>query len=480
MEKITKLTAVLLALCLVAGCSEKAVEEEKKEDPQTEVVQPVPQVDDSVKSDFPTELSIEKINTVTNDDIYYITVSNSGVVYETRDNKYGILSLDGKNDTGAIYTYCKATDGYFIVSKSTSKSGDVASMNNVGVVDGNGKVIVPENYAAIDVISDRYIKVSEVTEVTTSRENALVYSTDRQFSFGAEDGDTLYKGKWYVYDITTGEKVEGVSGTKPLSVIAKGKYISFTDDNKNDKVVNENGKAAPAGYVFMFSDGSYAVNNSGVYTMYDTDDNKLFEYSASEMIVSGVEDKYFRAYNYNSDVTKYFLLDRAGNKVTGDFEQTIYVYGEYILCGHKLYSFDGNVLNDLDVQYVEVDDMTNKAYKITTQDNREIIMKSGGEIIYDGKNTNTEYINRFVVTSSKDSKHLVYSYKDKDFTLEGDNLSSWTAQTANGDGTYRVIDTISGKELMTGYRRYDAVVANGKQYICAYNNTNSIDIYVVK
>ena len=79
----------------------------------------------------------------------------------------------------------------------------IENMNNVGVIDATGKVIVPEEYASVDVLNERFIKVCEVTEQTDSKDDALVFYTERSMAIFANDDDTFFKGNWYVFDAET-------------------------------------------------------------------------------------------------------------------------------------------------------------------------------------------------------------------------------------------------------------------------------------
>ena len=80
---------------------------------------------DVSSSEWKPSLTASKVGSVNNSDIYSIDFSSAGGAYKTKSKKYGVLSLDGKHDTGAKYYYAKSakkesedsqmTKGYFNV-----------------------------------------------------------------------------------------------------------------------------------------------------------------------------------------------------------------------------------------------------------------------------------------------------------------------------------------------------------------------------
>lgn len=124
--------------------------------------------------------------------------------YKSENSKFGITTFDGKNDTGAKYTFCSPKQNYFEVATSEDIDfSNTSSLNCFGLVDATGKQIIPNEYAAIKIINERYVQVSKVTQPAQNEDEALVfYSKDMFVVVGSpSENDLLYKGTWSVYDL---------------------------------------------------------------------------------------------------------------------------------------------------------------------------------------------------------------------------------------------------------------------------------------
>ena len=76
---------------------------------------------------------------------------------------------------------------------------------------------------------------------------------------------------------------------------------------------------------------------------------------------------------------------------------------------------------------------------------------------------------------------MYYSLADKDFTLEGFSFAPWLIKVSRPDYVYDVIDTITGKTIISGYESYSSVAVPGSAiYVYALNADGGIDIYTVK
>lgn len=80
--------AMILAISMLAGCGGKTSTNDEKEG----------------YSEFPSKLTAEKIATLDMNE-KLMSVADGGIYYRSGD-KYGVMSFDGKYDTGAIYSYC--------------------------------------------------------------------------------------------------------------------------------------------------------------------------------------------------------------------------------------------------------------------------------------------------------------------------------------------------------------------------------------
>lgn len=431
---------------------------------------------DKNNSEFPEKLVAEKIGSLDNN---RVKVGQGGLYY-SESGKYGIITLDGKNDTGAIYDYCSPNGQFFeVVTNYASDMSDPSSLNCAGLVDANGKVIVPEQYAAISVLNEKYVKVCEVTEKTENKDEALVYYTDSSFSVKLNDGDALYKGNWYVYDVTTGKKVEGVTGTKAYSISTYGNYIAYYDDNDEKIIVNAKGEKLPDN-AQIFDNGCYSIEEGSEGVVYDTNDNKLFTYDPDGYVPYSNKDEYFAASKYESGGSTYVLMDKTGKIISAKFSDYPMLYGELILSDDKLYDFSGNQIAEGTYDYVYFDEQTESCWILEKDETRSLI-KEDGTVIY----TNTEEgdirfeTSNFVIRNTIDSDYFYYSLKEKDFTIEGYSFAPWIIEVSGENYTSALADVISGETIIEGYNNYKEVIVDTTLYVYAENYDSGIDIYTI-
>lgn len=382
-----------------------------------------------------------------------LITGDGGVYYTDENKKYGVMSLDGQQDTGAKYTSCEVKGPYFAVStKQPTSYTDIAALNAVGLIDGKGNTVVPFQYASFKVLNDRYVQVIQVTARTYSRDDALVHYSKNAFSFSAGD-DALFKGKWSVYDVTTGSKVPGVSGTSAAPVTASGSYITYYTDAQERKVVNGKGQALPDG-AKAFDDGSYAVEEKSG-TVFGADGTVLFGYDLTGFTPSGSTGDYYIAGKYVDGKTNYVVMDKTGQVVSSEFTSSITLYGDLILCDGKLYNFDGKTVIDGTYTSVTYDKLFGNAW-LLRQDDRYTLLNDEGTVLYQGRNKDDISVSSsdFMASCKKGNESYYYSYKDQDYTIPGYSFAPWIVQANNANSLYNLVDTISGEALLEGYKSY--------------------------
>lgn len=488
--------ALLMILAMLAGCGSKGNEKPNNDVTPTGNNEQV-QNTEGEKNDsnevnnneqlqgpyeaFPVGLKAEKIGSIERDSVN----TNSGVALTYRDEngKYGIMSLDGKKDTGAKYTVCDPIESYFQVSDADMTTfTDAASLNCIGVVDASGNEIIPMKYASVNKINERYIRVCEVTEQTENKDEALVYYTDKMFSITASDDDTFFKGKWYVYDMIAGKMLEGVTGTKPYNIYSNGDFIQYVTDAEEKITINHKGEKLPED-ADLFENGMYALieNNAGV--VYDSEGNKLFDYALDGFVPTDSEEEYILASKYDNDVRKYVLLDATGKIVTGEFTDIPDVYGELIHSGEKVYNFKGETIIEGTYKFVNFDEQIGQAWFLRN-DKDYTLIKKDGTVLYQGSEddvTSFDPYSYFYIKKKVDDKSMYYSLADKDFTLEGSSFAPWLVQVTKPNYIYDIADFISGKTIISGYERYSYVAIPGSCiYVYALKADGGLDIYTVK
>ncbi len=448
---------------------------------------------------FPTKLSAEKIGSIKVDNIS--SYRNNGLIYKSSDGKYGIISSNGEKDSGAKYTYCEYAQsisadmgekvGAFIVS--TANSADVsnpASLNCMGLVDSYGKEIIPEKYAVIKILNERFAQVYEVTESVNSKDEALVYysSSDKFISFQPGQDDPLFKGVWYIYDVTTCQQVKDVTATNSYTLYTYGNCLKYYTDAKEEIIVNYEGKRIPDG-AQMLKNGYYSLKSNEENAVYDYDNKKLFTYDENGFVPFGVQGNYIVASKTIDKTKTSVLMDYSGEIVSAEFmseyTDSLSLYGDLVFVGDKLYKLNGELVIDGTYESVKLDNQTGKAWLLQGNNNQYTLITEDGTILYqDIENDAVDIYSATDFSFSKkiDSEYFYYSFADKDYTLNGDDLSTWLVKVSEADGSYSVVDTISGDKIINGYSNYMAVNASvANTYVYAYNyNDSNMDIYLVK
>lgn len=357
-------------------------------------------------------------------------------------------------------------------------------MNNMGVIDVTGKVIVPEEYASVDVLNERFIKVCEVIEQTESKNDALLFSTDRSMAIFANDDDTFFKGNWCVFDTETGNKMESVTGTRASSVIAYGNYIKYTTDAGEKKCVNADGKVLPEG-AKLLDDGSYVVEKNESGSVYDADGNKLFDYSTDNYKINNcmTDSKYYLARKNVDSSSKYIVVNKEGNVVSAEFEEFPILYGECLFAENKMYDFEGNVVCDGEFKRASIDKFTKNAIMLTAENDDVTMIVDGKTVLARFKESDdiSVGISDFTVDKKTDDGYMYYSFKDKDYTLKGSSYGPWVVKVTNADGSSNLVDTISGKTLIGNYKSIISTSYAGSEfYTFGENEDGKVDVYIIK
>lgn len=468
---------------------EEIVEEDNKEEnkkPEKEEIEEEPKEEDKKPASLNlTGLSVEKINTKNIKGS--VSIVTGGVYYRDQDSKkYGVMTFDGKKDTGAIYAMCENEKKYFIVlEQAVTNFDDIDAVNSKILINAEGKQLVGPEYADYKVINDRFVQAFVATQQTPHKAEAVI-STSGYYFGNREFNELYYKGVWYIIDLTTGQRVPGATATNTYSVSANDGFIEFYDDAKNQICIDAKGNKIDKTKIRIFTDGSYKVSlGYNVGTIYDKDNNKLFDYNKDTYEPVGFEGDLYYASKYKENNLVYVLLDKTGKKVSAEFDEYFSVYGEFILCDERVYDFNGNKVIDIKAEYMYCDEDFDKAYCLKDNDEYTFITKDG-TVIYSGEYDDDIYISGsgFVSYKRVGSEDFYYSYADKDYKIKGSSIGPWMVKehvdTKNYTYIYDLVDVITGKKLLTGYETINYVKGeDGKKYIYAEKN-ETYDIYEVK
>lgn len=434
------------------------------------------QLDNVAYVSFDEQLQAEKVGTMRSTNHI---MAETGIIYENEDGYRGVISYDGKHDTGAVFAFCQASEQNFRVAKTAASSySDIAGLNSMGLIDAKGNVIVPYNYASFKTLNDRYVQAYTVTERTYIKDEALVYYTDDTFSFSADDDDVLFKGTWCVYDVINGKTVPGLTGSTDLIITAKGRYLRYNDAEYNTIIVDENGTALPEG-AELFDDGTYSYEER-VGTVYDEDGNVMFEYDLAGFVPSYVDGNYYKAVKYADGETIYVVMDKTGQIVSKEFTDSIDIVGNLVLCKDKVYNFNGENILEGDFTSVNYDLLYGNCYIANNYDTDiSVIFKENGAILYQAKETDdlTVYNSEFVASKKIDGNYMYFSHKDKDYTIKGYSVAPWLVKVSDANGIYDLVDTISGENVLEGYTNYSSKVVNGTTSYILASYKGGMDVF---
>ena len=457
--------AIVLSFATLAGCKSK------NNNPVVENF-----------ADFPEELTAEKVGTIDTDTY---AAAKGGLYYYTEDDNdnklYGIISFNGKYDTGAKYARLEECKDYFKVSTKIPKSPvDYDSVNTLALVDGKGKTIIAQAYADYQILNERYVQAFKVTGVTGKEENALVRMRNDEFEIVIDDEEIYFVGEWYVYDLTTGKIVSGVTGTNNNYVIARGNYITYhvTEDEK--KTVNGAGKDLPED-AYIFEDGSYRLEGKEG-AVYDTNDKLLFNYDLTMYKPNSISEdlEYYHASRYAEDKYVYVLLNKKGEVVTSEFDDSITNYGEIIHCGDGIYNFKKEKIVDGVYSGVNYDSSFTKTWLLREDDVYTMILADGSVVYQDEyKKDTTIYTDDFTASKKVDDDNMFYSYKDKDYTIKGYSFAPWMVKTSAANNLYNIVDATSGKTICEGYSGYTFSNCGGKGLFIYAKYNGGTDIYQI-
>ena len=411
-------------------------------------------------------------------------ITSSGVIYQDENGKYGIVSLDGKSDSGAKYKVVKEETaennqkGFFIVADVSD------NLNSCGLADENGVEIVPCKYASVSLLNDKYAKAVTADKITNDKDSALVYSTDKMVSLSPSEGDTMYTGKWEIYDLEKKAALSGVSGTKPYRISAKGDFITFTDDSGKEHTKDGSGNEITDGRK-LFSDGSYVLEINGNSAVYSDDGERLFNFDTKDYFVYHFDGYYYEAKTPDG---KYKLISKDGEFISPDFNSYLSanVTNDFVLCDDDyIYKTDGTKAFQESFTSLKYDKTFKDAYCAYNSEKEIVFDKQGNNLLQfkiDEDGYGASYFYRYKKT---DDGNSYYNYGDKTYSIKGSVCSDWFIKK-NAGNVYDMYETRTGSKLIDSYGSFDAVIGrDNTQYIFAYNSINgstekgNYDIFVV-
>lgn len=469
--KTKKLLALLLVgvmLLSFAACG-------GKDEPDNEA-------NELTKGAMPENLMVEKVGSLATDKFF---TAEGGLYYKDEaTGKFGVMSLEGNHDTGAVYAACTNKGLNFEVSKVRNrKVAEVETLNDAGLIDGKGNVIVPERYAYISTLSDRYFLAVKATRYVSKKEDSIICYTDGDMDQATSnviadpEKDTLFAGEWVVYDKTTGKTVPGVKGDYDPSIVAHGALLSYKDAEDNRHIVDPNGKEIECNT--LFSDGSYSVEGK-IGTVYNDKGEKLFDYELDSYIPKNFEGEYYSASLYKDGKTVYVVMDKTGKVISSEFGTRPSFYGKLLLVDNAVYDVTGKNVIKGSYEYIKTSTMFSDYYFLKNNDTYTLI-NSKGEVLFEDEGSKNKLINTtdFTAYEKADSDYMYYSYKDKAYSIKGFSFAPWLVKTAANNYLYNVVNVISGETILEGYDSYTYTTVRGTAYYVYAKYDGGTDIYLI-
>ena len=469
MKKLLSLSLTILILIMTVGCGGTAYESsdaadstigELTADIDTEMndVSEAVALRDSRTDPLPTRLTITRTHSKT---YSAILVYDGGYIYG-KDGRIGICSLDGSTDTGARYGFATGEGVHFICSDRAEKSDpkDISTLNVYGLVNTQGKELIPQRYAAITVLSQRYAKVTEVTRERSDPEGAQVKLSASNSSDGAEH---YYDGNWYLYDIRTGAKIDNVGGKSPTTLNIRGNIISYTDDQGNAVCINQSSKRIPEGAQIM-SDGTYVLDGEVCAASGDVI-FRLAEGGFAPYIAIEGTDTYI-ASRYRDGESSYAVMNRSGELVSVIFKDNINVSGNIIRYKKQLYTFRGEKILEGEFDSVEYTSMLGIDIYILKGGDTLTLLDGALRSIYTGKaedniKTNTSH----AALSREDNGALsLFCYSRGEYSISATSCGFLLGYSGKSPD-FRLFDLVSGEALLTGSRALSVSVSGSDVYV---------------
>lgn len=273
------------------------------------------------------------------------TTSTLGV-QDPETYAYRLLDREGNQLSDQTYGYMSEQEGGFQVANEDG-------VNNFGLIDGNGALLIPMEYGDVEWVTDRWQLGVKLEEATSDNYDYRSLMGDGYYLISAVD--VFYRGA----------KVGSLSRNDYGSVRAYGDYFctrdkdgnytfydsafqaspyeveyseEFTDDYKNDVVwhAGSNQQAFTAGCTLTPENVEKSIwNDNGIFL--DLQGNEIFRASFDSVRDYQGDYACVRAFG------KYGLIDRQGNQILPFEYDEISCTDEYFVSGYQAVVKDGKI-----------------------------------------------------------------------------------------------------------------------------------------
>lgn len=402
-------------------------------------------------------------------------LSSAGAVVYSENGKFGIASLDGKNDTGAVFANAAEDNGKFIVYKNQI-GGDmgVDTINCCGIVDENCQVLLPQEYGYIKMYGSRYAVVIKAESIVEKEDDYHFY----YYVYSENGGNIYYSGEWSVFDTQNKCFVKGLGGRdNPKLYPTESGLLQYEDENGVIRTLNGRGNPVPES-AFIFPNGGYVVETANGGVLFDPEGNVVFNidrlgFYPMKYIGNGL----FVAERSVDGQTGYAVMNSNGELVSAIFDYEIYVTGRIIRCNNKIYDYEGRLLTQ-ESYYNSVWGDAFGGSCVLENSKEQVYISAKGEVLYKCSSYD-KYIDTAFQGKISDGVNG-FSLADGEFSISmaGNPLIPWVYSVPNGE-TFDLYDSISGEILLSGYKSFAACRFDGVYIVGAVNQKGILELYSV-
>ena len=380
------------------------------------------------------------------------------------EDEVEVLDYQGKplSDKNAGYVDKLGNTGLFayqIEGSDIMYEGIIDAEGNV-IVDGSAKV------GMFDEIDSRYLKAYIPDKVTTNKDEAIYYATNRQFSTDVKDEDTMYTGTVKVYDTVNRKFLESTAENFDPHYTINGDIITFYDHDDNNVAVSvESDSKLDLGSKQLIGRGLINEYKDGKNYYSDHSGNLLF---VTEDSVSALDqDSQFYTVTDHETNLKGIIHENGTVMVEPKYKTISYLNDEYFSYYNEDFSKQGLLKIDgtevTPEQYKSILDIGTPGYfSVKGQDDKYALIDGTGKEIVKGSDSG--FSEGSYIKDGDSYKFLVISKGDTSLKLEtsGNYLKNYLLYDSKGKTLY---------DLVTG----EKVIENAEKVYSAYNY-----LYVLK
>lgn len=320
-----------------------------------------------------------------------------------------------------------------------------------GIIDAQGNKILDETdkVGTFGEIDERYVKAYIPDKVTTNKDEAIYYATNRRWSVDVKDEDILYTGTVKVYDTVNKKFLESTAQTYDPRYEVHGDIITFYDADKNLVNVNaETDTKLDLGNKQAVGSTLLAEYKDSKYYCYDHDQNLLFvtPYTLGEFNDSC---GFLSIYDSNSGMRG--IIHESGTvMVEPKYKSVDHIAGEYFAFYNEDFSKRGLLKADgtevTPCQYKTITDVGVPGYfNVSGEDGKYSLIDATGKEVVGGEDYG--FSEGSYVKSGDTYKYFVVSKGD--MSLELNTSGSYLGNFLLYDSkTKTLYDLVTGEKVI--------------------------------